>query len=206
MDRDGQGQQTITDLERARERETARANELEERRKREEARANELEEQRKAAAERAEALASAEHRVEQIDQGSEDGGGGWKKWAIIGGVGALVLLLLIGWGLYVLGDDGQSALERLRDIAIIFIVLLFSLVVIILAGIAAALGFLVLQIKDRVIPLLEELAATMRRFRGTAEFVTEEAVKPIMTVASTYAKMRAMTRTVTGKDRKGRKR
>jgi len=124
--------------------------------------------------------------------------------AIGAGVGVLLLLLLIGWGLYSLGGPGESALERLRDIAVIFVVLLFLLVVVILAAIAAALGFLVLQIKDRVIPLLEELTGTVRRVRGTADFVTEEAVKPLLTVAGTYAKVRAMTRTVTGKDQKGR--
>ncbi len=132
--------------------------------------------------------------------------GKWKLYAIGGGVGLLVILALIIWGLYVLGDADQSALERLRDIAVIFVVLLFLLVVVILAAIAAALAFLVFQIKDRVIPLLEELTGTVKRVRGTAAFVTEEAVKPILTVASTYAKMRAMTRTVTGRDTKGRKR
>lgn len=129
-----------------------------------------------------------------------------KTYAIAGGVGTLILLGLIIWGLYVLGGADQSALERLRDIAVIFVILLFLLVVVILAAIAAALAFLVFQIKDRVIPLLEELAGTVKRVRGTAEFMTEEAVKPILTIASTYAKMRAMTRTVTGKDTKGRKR
>jgi hypothetical protein len=132
--------------------------------------------------------------------------GKWKWYAIGGGLGTLVVLALAIWGLYSLGDADQSALERLRDIAVIFVVALFLLVVVFLAAIAAALAFLVFQIKDRVIPLLEELTGTVKRFRGTAEFVTEEAVKPILTVASTYAKMRAMTRTVTGKDNKGRKR
>ena len=132
--------------------------------------------------------------------------GKWKLWAIGGGLGTLVVLGLIIWGLYVLGDADQSALERLRDIAIIFVVVLFLLVVVIQAAIAAALVFLTVQIKDRVIPLLEELTGTVKRVRGTAEFMTEEAVKPILTVVSTYAKMRAMTRTVTGKDTKGRRR
>jgi len=208
MERDGhnQGQQTatVTDLERARQREEAQAEALEERRKQEEAQAQEIADRQQQAEERAKAIAQAQREVQQVDRGGD--GGGWKKWAILGGVGTLVLLLLIGWGLYVLGGDLQSPLERLRDIAIIFIVLLFFLVVVILAGIAAALGFLVLQIKDRVIPLLEELTGTVRRVRGTTQFVTEEAVKPILSVASAYAKMRAMTKTVTGQDRKKRRR
>ena len=136
----------------------------------------------------------------------EDGGGRsrWKLWALLGGLGTLVVLVLIIWGLYSLGDEDQSPLERLRDISIIFIVLLSLLTVVFLAGITAALVFLVFQIKDRVIPILEELNGTAKRVRGTTAFVTEEAVKPIVTVASTYARIRAMTRTVVGKD--GRRR
>lgn len=125
-----------------------------------------------------------------------------KLYAIGGGVGVLILLILVIFGLYQLGGDDQAALERLRDIAVIFVVLLFLLTVVLLAAITAALGYLVLQIKDRVIPLLEELTGTAKRIRGTTAFVTEEAIKPIMTVASTYAKMRAMSRTVTGKSKK----
>lgn len=128
-----------------------------------------------------------------------------KTYAIAGGVGTLVVLGLIVWGLYVLGGPGESALERLADIALIFVVLLFLLVVVFLAAIAAALGYLVLQLRDRVIPLLEELTGTVKRVRGTAEFMTEEAVKPILTVASSFARVRAMTRTVTGRDGKGRR-
>ena len=122
-----------------------------------------------------------------------------KLYAIGGGIGLLVLLILVIFGLYQLGGEDQSALERLRDIAIIFVVLLFLITVVLLGAITAALGYLVFQIKDRVIPLLEELAGTARRIRGTTAFVAEEAVKPIMTVASTYAKMQAMRKTVTGK-------
>ena len=128
----------------------------------------------------------------------------WKLWAILAGVGTLVAFGLIVWGLYVLGDDDQSALERLRDIAVIFVVLLSALVTVLLAAITAALVFLVFQIKDRVIPTLEELNGTAKRVRGTAAFVSEEAIKPIVTIASSYAKIRAMGRTVVGKD--GRKR
>ena len=123
------------------------------------------------------------------------------KWYAIGAaLGTLIVLGLIIWGLYSLGDSDQSALERLRDIAVIFVVLLFLLTVLLLAAIAGALGYLVLQIRNRIIPLLEEFTGTAKRIRGTAEFVTEEAVKPILTVAGAYAKMRATMKTVTGRN------
>jgi hypothetical protein len=135
-----------------------------------------------------------------MEQG--EGGSRWKLWAVVGGLGTLVVFVLIIWGLYSLGGSDQSPLERFRDIAIIFIVLLFLVTVVLLAAITAALGYLVFAIKDRVIPLLEELNATLKRIHGTANFVTEEAVKPIITVAGTYAKMRATMKTVAGRNGK----
>jgi hypothetical protein len=125
------------------------------------------------------------------------------KWYIIGGVlGALIVLGLIIFGLYMLGDDTQSALEKFRDIAVIFIVLLLFLVTVLLAGITAGLLYLVLQIKDRVIPALEELTASLKRVKGTTDFVTEEAVKPIISVASSIAGVRAMAKTFTERPKK----
>ncbi len=125
-----------------------------------------------------------------------------KTIGILGGVGLLVVLLLIGWGLYVLGDADQSALERLRDIAVIFVVLLFLIVVLLLAAITGALVYLTMQVKDRVIPLLEEATGTARRVRGTTNFITEEAVRPLINVAAGYTRLRRMRRVVTGKTTK----
>lgn len=129
-----------------------------------------------------------------MDNGNGSDTSKTKLYAILGGVGALVVLGLIIWGLYSLGGADQSALERLRDIAIIFIILLFGLAVVLLAAITAALGYLVLQVKDRVIPLLEEVAAMLKQLRGTTTFMTEEAVKPIVSAAGSVARFRAMAK------------
>ncbi|MFL5758754.1 MAG: hypothetical protein ACJ789_03390 [Thermomicrobiales bacterium] len=136
------------------------------------------------------------------DTEKSDSAGRWKWWAIGGGVGLLVVLVLLSWFLYTLGGADESALERLQAIAVIYVILLFLIVVVLLAGITAALIYLAFQIKDRVIPLLEEATMTAKRVRGTTEFVSEEAVKPILTVAGTYAKIRAMQRVVIGKSKK----
>jgi hypothetical protein len=128
----------------------------------------------------------------------------WKWWtALVIVVIGLILIGLAYW-LYQLGGADQAPLERIRDIVIIFLAFQLLLVTIVLAGIAAGLGFLVVVLKDQVIPLLTELTETARRLRGTTEFVTEEAVKPIVTAAGQVAKMRAMMRAVTRQDRKGR--
>ena len=120
----------------------------------------------------------------------------WKWWAIGASVALIVVFVAVVWLLYRAGGADQSTLERLRDIAIILIVLLSMVIVLLLAAITAALGFLTLQVKDRMIPLLEELTGTARRIRGTAEFMSEEAVKPIVTIAGAYARTRATMKTV----------
>jgi len=132
-----------------------------------------------------------------------------KNKGILAGVAALLLFVAVGVGLYLLGGDDQSALEKLRDIAVIFIVLSSILVVILLAAITAVLALLILQIKDRVIPLLEEakggmdqVTGTAARIKSTTDFVTEEAVRPLMNLTGQLSKMRVMRNTVLGKDRK----
>ena len=132
------------------------------------------------------------------------GTGRWKWWAALAILVIGLIVVGLAYWLYQLGGADQAPLERIRDIVIIFLAFQLLLVTIILAGIAAGLVFLILVLKDQVIPLLSELTETARRLRGTTEFVTEEAVKPIVSAAGQVAKVRAMVRTVTGQDRKKR--
>lgn len=125
-----------------------------------------------------------------------------KNKGILAGVVALLVFVLICVGLYLLGGDDQSALERLRDIAIIFIVFMSMVTVVLLAAITVALILLFNVLKNRAVPILDETTGTLNRIRNTTNFMTEEAVKPLVTVASKYSKMRAMSKVVTGKQRK----
>ncbi|MBX6342886.1 MAG: hypothetical protein IRY97_10540 [Thermomicrobiaceae bacterium] len=124
---------------------------------------------------------------------------GW-LYLIVGGL--VVLFVVLTVVLYMLGGADQSALERLRDISVIFLTLSGVLVVLLLGALVGVAVWLGLLLKDRVIPLLEELTATAARIRGTTEFVSEEVVSPIISVYSTVAGIRAMVKTVTGRDRK----
>lgn len=130
-----------------------------------------------------------------------------KKIGIVAGIVALIVFVGIIVGLFMLGGDHQSALEKFRDISIIFSQLLMLVTVILLAAITAALIWLVMKIKDQVIPMLDEGLAILKEFKGTAgrvsdttSFMTEEAVKPMMTAVGQLAKIRKMGQVVTGKD------
>ena len=119
-----------------------------------------------------------------------------KKWAIIGGIIAVVLLAVI-IGLLYWGDEGPVTV-RLRDISIVFISLISVISTILLAAIVGAVLWLVITIKGQVVPLLETLTDTAKRVKGTTEFVTEQAASPIIQAAGAFAKFRAATKTATG--------
>lgn len=125
-----------------------------------------------------------------------------KIYAIITGIVLVIAFVALTVGLYMLGGDDQSALERLRDIAVIYIVVMSLLIVIVLAASTAALIYLIMQIQGRVIPLLEELNETMIRVRGTTEFMSDQAVKPVINAAGKVAQARAMWRVATGREPK----
>lgn len=119
---------------------------------------------------------------------------GW-LWVILVGVAVLVIGIIVG--LYFLGGDQQSPLERLRDISLVFISVGVVLFVLLMAALVGVSIWLALLIKDNVIPLLEQLTATATRVRGTTNFVSEEVAKPVISTYSTFSGLRAMIKTVT---------
>ncbi len=127
-----------------------------------------------------------------------------KSKGILIGVGVLVVFIAIVVGLYLLGGSNQSALERLRDIVIVLMGLISLIITILLVVVAAVLVWVAFAIKDKVIPILEQLTETTHRVKGTASFVTEEVASPVITFYGNVAKARAMVKTVTGRDTKGK--
>lgn len=133
-----------------------------------------------------------------------------KALMILGAVVALAIIVAIPIGLYYLGGSDQSSLERWRDVVIVLFGIFLVLSTLLFAALIGALVWLVLSLRGKVIPLfddkisplLDTLGETATRVKGTTEFMTEEAASPIISFYGTIAKARAMTRVVTGKDRK----
>lgn len=119
---------------------------------------------------------------------------GW-LWVILIGVAIILIGLIVG--LYLLGGDDQAPLERLRDISLVFITVGLVLFILLNAALVGVGVWVALLIKDKVIPLLEQLTATATRARGTAAFVSEEVAKPVISTYSTVSGLRAMIKTVT---------
>lgn len=113
--------------------------------------------------------------------------------------GLLVLLIVVGVLLY-----HWDGLSRLRDLALVFMAGLFVVAILLLAAMVGVFLFVALVIKDRLVPVLEELThtageltQTAQRLKGTTEFVTEQVASPIIGVAKTVARMRAMAKAAT---------
>jgi hypothetical protein len=111
--------------------------------------------------------------------------------------GVLLLLILIVIGLVLIPDWLRVAL---RDIAIIFMVVLGIIGTLLMVILVTALIAVVFLLKDKIVPLLEQLTQMVGRVRGTTEFVTDEVVQPIIQAAGTLARVRAMTRAALGRD------
>ena len=116
--------------------------------------------------------------------------------------GLLVLLIIVGILLY-----HWDGLQQLRDLAIIFLAGLFVVTVLLLAAMVGIFAYVSLLMKDKLIPVLEELTRTAgeltqaaQRVKGTTEFVSEQVASPIIGLAKNLARMRAMAKAATNRD------
>ncbi len=116
--------------------------------------------------------------------------------------GVLALLIVAGFFLY-----HWDGLVRLRDMAIVFLAALFVVTIVLLAAMVGIFAYVSLLMKDKLIPVLEELTRTAgeltqtaQRVKGTTEFVSEQVATPIIGLAKNLARMRAMAKAATNRD------
>ena len=123
-----------------------------------------------------------------------------KRPIIIGLIVAIVLLLIfigIGWWLFV----NPVATAILRDIFIIFMGLGIFLIILLLIMLIVITAYLVIKVNDlvqlldrEIKPMLARASETLGTVRGTTSFISEQAVKPIVSTASTFAATKAIFR------------
>lgn len=131
---------------------------------------------------------------------------------VVGIMVALPVLMVLYWG-----GDHQSTLEKVRDVVIVMFGVALVLSTLLFAALIGILVWVALKMKDKVTtlfddkitplidtkvsPLLGTINETAERAKGSTEFMTEKAAAPVISVYGTLAKARAMTRTVTGRDK-----
>lgn len=121
-----------------------------------------------------------------------------KRPIVYGIIVAIVILLIFG-GLGVWLFLNPAAAAVLRDIFIIFLGLGAFLVILLLIALVVITVYLVLKINDlvqllnrEIKPVLGNIAQTTHSVRGTAAFISEQAVQPIIKTAGFFAAIQAI--------------
>lgn len=118
--------------------------------------------------------------------------------AIVAGVFFLVAILIAIW-LY----NNPEAAQVIRDIFIIYIgvgiFVLIPLVIIltvVLIYLALKLNDLTLMVHRELIPMLTNIQTTLNNIKGTTTFLSDQAVKPVITTASSVAAVKGIVRSL----------
>ncbi|HYP39827.1 MAG TPA: hypothetical protein VEX13_05650 [Chloroflexia bacterium] len=90
----------------------------------------------------------------------------------------------------------QTWLIGLRDVALIYGSLFMCLGGLAIFAMAGAIAFLTFTLRDHVVPALQKVDDTAKTVRGTATFVSESVVAPIIKTAGAAAGARAMVQTL----------
>jgi hypothetical protein len=123
------------------------------------------------------------------------------------GIGVAVLMLLIfgGFGVYLFLHPEQAAV--LRDIFIIYLGLGAFFVILFLIALVVITTYLVLKINDlikmldrEIKPVLTKLQESAVTVQGTATFLSDHAVKPVIQTASTISAAQTVVRTLFRRD------
>ncbi|MBI1880932.1 MAG: hypothetical protein HYR94_22360 [Chloroflexi bacterium] len=125
------------------------------------------------------------------------------KRPIIYGIIVVIALLLVfgGGGVWLFFNPPIAAV--LRDISIIFLVLGAFIMILLLIALVVITIYLVLKINDlvhllnrEIKPMLSRLQSTVNTAHGTTTFLSEQAVKPVITTASAISATRAVLRSL----------
>ena len=125
-----------------------------------------------------------------------------KQPIIIGSVvalGFLVLSLVCGWWLF----THPIAAAVLRDILIIYIGIGIFVVILLLIALVVITSYLVIKVNDlvqltdrEIRPVLANIQESVNTVRGTTVFLSDHAVQPVISTASTIAGVKTIVRSL----------
>jgi len=97
-------------------------------------------------------------------------------------IGAVVLLLLLGGAIYYLLSPNASGewVGKLRDVFIIVVALESLIIGVALIVLIVQLASLINLLQNEVKPILNATTETVNNLRGTAEFLGENVVEPVI--------------------------
>lgn len=118
--------------------------------------------------------------LEEIPENTAENGGKPSSrsnlWLIVGGI---ILLGLLIAGLVFLFQPGTDT-ARIRDIFIIFMALEFLLIGIVMIVLIIQIARLTLLLQNEIKPILDSTNQTANTLRGTAAFLSDHLVEPVL--------------------------
>ena len=114
-----------------------------------------------------------------------------KRLTIGFAVGAVALLVLLGVAIYFLLQPATPT-DKIRDIFIIVVALESLVIGVALIVLVVQLASLINLLQNEVRPILKATTDTVNNLRGTAEFLGENAVEPIIKLNGYLASMYRM--------------
>ncbi|HYO49109.1 MAG TPA: hypothetical protein VEW94_04590 [Chloroflexia bacterium] len=110
---------------------------------------------------------------------------------------ALLPVLLLIFGDWPTAANGNySWLMAVRDMSLIYASMFMCVGAILFIVMTALLAFIAMAIRDHIVPALQKVDDTAKTVRGTATFVSESVVAPIIKTAGAAAGARAMVQSL----------
>ena len=94
-------------------------------------------------------------------------------------IGAIVLLILLGVAIYFLLQPGTPT-DKIRDVFIIVVALESLVIGVALVVLVVQLASLINLLQNEVRPILKATTETVNNLRGTAEFLGDNVVEPVI--------------------------
>jgi len=133
----------------------------------------------------------------------EQGGRKWYFWVLVGLgvlVGVFVIGLIAAIAIALLADpqDAANWVGLIRDIFIIVLALEGILVGVALIVLVIQLAALVNLLQNEVTPIVDNASETISTVRGTAQFMSQNVVQPVVRVAAVTTGVGALLRELIG--------
>ncbi|MCL4562571.1 MAG: hypothetical protein M1281_18405 [Chloroflexi bacterium] len=109
---------------------------------------------------------------------------------ILAGLIGLIVIAALVAGIVLLAGASLDTTARVRDIFIIFMALEFLVIGIALIVLMVQLATLINLLQNEVKPILESTTNTVNTLRGTAEFLSDNLVEPVIKLNEYVAALR----------------
>lgn len=138
-----------------------------------------------------------------VDDSSEDKGRKWYFWPVVG-LGVIVGIFLIGLvaallvAIFADPDDAANWVGIIRDIFIIVLAMEGMLMGIALIVLVVQLAALINLLQNEVQPIVDNATETVTTVRGTAQFMSQNLVEPVIKASAMAAGVGGLVREVIG--------